>query len=51
MATASTLATSFAALDRAAHEHSKRRLRGPVLTAIRDGLARDNEAWRAQFLK
>jgi len=51
MATASTLATSFAALDRAAHENSKRRLRGPVLTAIRDGLARDNEAWRAQFLK
>jgi len=51
MNTATTLAASFSALDRAAHAHSKRRLRGPVLAAIRDGLARDNEAWRAQFLK
>lgn len=44
-------ATTLASLDRAAHVHSKRRLRGPVISAIRDGLTRDDEAWRAQFLR
>ncbi len=51
METALATAATFASLDRAAHLHSKRRLRGPVVDAIRDGLARDNEAWRAQFLR
>ncbi len=51
MNSALTTATSFASLDRSAHLHSKRRLRGPLIAAIRDGLARDNEAWRAQFLR
>lgn len=51
MTSAMTSASSFASLDRSAHLHSKRRLRGPLIAAIRTGLTHDNEAWRAQFLR
>ena len=38
------------ALDATAHAHSKKRLRGPVLDAVRTGLAKDLEGWKKQFL-
>jgi len=43
-------AASLRALDRTAHAVSKKRLRAPVVAAMREGLARDLEGWNRQFL-
>ena len=48
--TALETAKSFSALNGAAHAASKNRLRGEVVVAIRDGLAKDNEGWKKLFL-
>ena len=50
MATAIATAESFNALDLTAHSHSKKRLRGEMLDAMRAGLAKDDDGWRKQFL-
>lgn len=50
MPAAIAFAKSTSNLDAAAHRHSKLRLRGPVLDAIREGLALDLEGWKKQFL-
>lgn len=43
-------ATTLKALDRTAHAVSKKRLRAPVVAAMREGLAKDVEGWNKQFL-
>ena len=43
-------AKSFLALNAAAHAASKNRLRGEVVAAIRNGLAKDYEGWKKLFL-
>lgn len=48
--TALETAKSFSALNGAAHAASKNRLRGEIVVAIRDGLAKDNEGWKKLFL-
>ncbi|NBU60687.1 MAG: crotonase/enoyl-CoA hydratase family protein [Actinobacteria bacterium] len=48
--TALETAKSFSALNGVAHAASKNRLRGEVVVAIRDGLAKDNEGWKKLFL-
>ena len=48
--TALETAKFFSALNGAAHAASKNRLRGEVVAAIRDGLAKDNEGWKKLFL-
>ena len=45
-----SFAGSLSALDSGAHAVSKKRLRAPLLDAMRDGLERDLEGWRRQFL-
>lgn len=50
MNTAMTLAKSTLTLNAAAHEHSKKRLRAEVISAMRDGLAKDNAGWVKQFV-
>lgn len=49
MTTAMELAKSTLALNAAAHEHSKKRLRAEVISAMRDGLAKDHAGWVKQF--
>jgi enoyl-CoA hydratase len=48
--TAMNTAKSFLALNMDAHNHSKKRLRAEVITAMRDGLAKDYAGWTKQFL-
>ena len=48
--TALGTAKSFSALNGAAHAASKNRLRGEVVAAIRDGLAKDLDGWKKLFL-
>ena len=48
--TAMNLAKSYLALNMDAHNHSKKRLRAEVITAMRDGLAKDYAGWTKQFL-
>ncbi|NCU81816.1 MAG: crotonase/enoyl-CoA hydratase family protein [Acidimicrobiia bacterium] len=48
--TALGTAKSFSALNGAAHVASKNRLRGEVVAAIRDGLAKDLDGWKKLFL-
>ena len=43
-------AGSLSALDASAHAVSKKRLRAVLLAAVRDGLAKDLEGWKKQFL-
>jgi enoyl-CoA hydratase len=43
-------ARSTAALDATAHAVSKKRLRAGVLGAMREGLAKDLDGWKKQFL-
>ena len=43
-------AATLKALDRTAHAVSKKRLRAPVVAAMREGLAKDIEGWNKQFL-
>ena len=43
-------AGSLSALDASAHAVSKKRLRAGLLAAMRDGLAKDLEGWKKQFL-
>jgi enoyl-CoA hydratase len=50
MDTAMNLAKSYLALNMDAHNHSKKRLRAEVITAMRDGLAKDYAGWSKQFL-
>ena len=50
MDTAMNLAKSYLALNMDAHNHSKKRLRGELITAMRDGLAKDYAGWSKQFL-
>ena len=50
MDTAMNLAKSYLALNMDAHNHSKKRLRAEVITAMRDGLAKDYAGWAKQFL-
>jgi enoyl-CoA hydratase len=50
MPRAMEVAASFAALDATAHAVSKKRLRAPVIAAMREGLAKDLEGWNKQFL-
>jgi hypothetical protein len=50
METAMTTAKSFLALNMDAHNHSKKRLRAELITAMRDGLAKDHAGWSKQFL-
>ncbi len=50
MNTAMAFAQSTSGLNAMAHAVSKKRLREPVLEAIRAGLVKDDEAWRKQFL-
>ncbi len=50
MDTALNLAKSYLALNMDAHNHSKKRLRAEVITAMRDGLAKDFAGWTKQFL-
>ena len=48
--TAMNSAKSFLALNMDAHNHSKKRLRAELITAMRDGLAKDYAGWKKQFL-
>lgn len=48
--TALETAKFFSALNGAAHAASKNRLRGEVVAAIRDGLAKDLDGWKKLFL-
>ena len=50
MDTAMNTAKSFLALNMDAHNHSKKRLRAELITAMRDGLAKDYAGWSKQFL-
>ena len=50
METAMNTAKSFLALNMDAHNHSKKRLRAELITAMRDGLAKDHAGWAKQFL-
>ena len=50
MDTAMNLAKSYLALNMDAHNHSKKRLRAELITAMRDGLAKDCAGWAKQFL-
>lgn len=50
MPRALTFAASLSALDANAHAVSKKRLRAPVIAAMREGLAKDLEGWKKQFL-
>ena len=50
MTIAMELAKSTLALNAAAHEHSKKRLRAEVISAMRDGLAKDHAGWVKQFV-
>jgi enoyl-CoA hydratase len=50
MDTAMNLAKSYLTLNMEAHAHSKKRLRAEVITAMRDGLAKDHAGWSKQFL-
>jgi enoyl-CoA hydratase len=50
MDTAMNLAKSYLSLNMDAHAHSKKRLRAEVITAMRDGLAKDYAGWAKQFL-
>lgn len=50
METAMNTAKSFLALNMDAHNHSKKRLRAELITAMRDGLAKDYAGWAKQFL-
>ena len=50
MDTAINLAKSYLTLNMDAHAHSKKRLRAEVITAMRDGLAKDYAGWAKQFL-
>ena len=50
MPAALEFAKSSTALNAAAHSASKNRLRGDVLAAIRNGLAKDYEGWKKLFL-
>lgn len=49
MPTALAFARSTSALNAGAHAASKKRLRADVLTAIREGLAKDSIGWAKQF--
>ena len=49
MTAAMNVATSTLSLNATAHEHSKKRLRAEVVTAMRDGLAKDHAGWVKQF--
>jgi hypothetical protein len=50
MDTAMNLAKSYLTLNMDAHAHSKKRLRAELITAMRDGLAKDHAGWLKQFL-
>ena len=50
MDTAMNTAKSFVALNMDAHNHSKKRLRAELISAMRDGLAKDYAGWAKQFL-
>jgi len=50
MDTAMNLAKSYLTLNMDAHAHSKKRLRAELITAMRDGLAKDHAGWSKQFL-
>jgi len=50
MSAAINFATSTSALNGTAHLHSKKRLRADVTAAIRDGLAKDYDGWKRQFV-
>ena len=43
-------AQTLTSLDPSAHAVSKKRLRAPVIAAMREGLAKDLDGWRKQFL-
>ncbi len=45
-----TTAQSFLALNATAHAHSKKRLREPVISAIKEGLSKDLAGWQKQFV-
>lgn len=48
--TAMAFAQSTSALNASAHAVSKKRMRAPAIAAIREGLEKDIEGWRKQFL-
>ena len=50
METAMNTAKSFLALSMDAHNHSKKRLRAELISAMRDGLAKDHAGWTKQFV-
>ena len=50
METAINLGKSYLSLNMDAHAHSKKRLRAELITAMRDGLAKDYAGWAKQFL-
>jgi enoyl-CoA hydratase len=50
MTTALATAESFNSLNLDAHKYSKLRLRAELLTAMKSGLAKDDEGWKKQFL-
>lgn len=50
MSTAIARAESYAALDLTAHRHSKNRLRAPLIAAYNEGLEKDIDGWKKQFL-
>ena len=51
MTTAMEFAKSTSALNAMAHSVSKKRLRAPIIAAIREGLVKDDDGWKKQFLK
>ena len=50
MSTAIAFAQSTSNLNAAAHSLSKKRMRAPIIAAIREGLVKDDEGWKKQFL-
>jgi enoyl-CoA hydratase len=50
MSTAIAFAQSTSNLNAVAHSLSKKRLRAPIIAAIREGLAKDDEGWKKQFI-
>jgi enoyl-CoA hydratase len=50
MTTAIEFAKSTSSLNADAHTHSKKRLRADVIAAIREGLTKDYDGWKKQFL-
>ena len=50
MPRAIAFAASLSALDGSAHAVSKKRLRGGLLASMNEGLAKDLEGWKKQFL-